>query len=473
MVLFFLALPARLPQLHAQDLKVQITVPSDDATHVLIAATYSPGSSRLSFLNNYGTALGLGDRIESLELSGKNGEPQGAERIAPGEFRAASPGTHFHYSVRMGQPEKAADMAHISWLANGMGYLMLADLLPRFDSTVPASHIAVDFTLPPGWGVASTIRANNGHYLVDDLDKTIFFVGKGLREKSRQVGSMELSFVTATKWRFSDDQALKIAERVVKEYDRRIAPNPNKRAAIFLSSFPAADSEPHWSAETRGSTVAIVFSEGQGGRNALAQLGILFTHELFHLWVPNGLALSGDYDWFFEGFTLYQALRTAVRLGFINFDEYLNTIGRVYQAYLSFPDRDLFSLPEASKRRFTGGSSVVYDKGMLLAFIYDLALRARSDGKLSVEDIYRALFQRPRGAPEDANQAIIAALSAPDGMKELTQSYIVDHASIELERLVSQYGLKIETSGPEKHLVVDRELNRGQSRLLRSLGFRH
>ena len=86
------------------------------------------------------------------------------------------------------------------------------------------------------------------------------------------------------------------------------------------------------------------------------------SHELFHLWVPNSLQLAGDYDWFFEGFTLYQALRTDLRLGLISFNDYLETIARVYDSYLAASDRDALSLIEASERRWTTSSSLVYEK---------------------------------------------------------------------------------------------------------------
>ena len=49
--------------------------------------------------------------------------------------------------------------------------------------------------------------------------------------------------------------------------------------------------------------------------------------------MPNSLRLDGDYDWFFEGFTLYTALVTALELKFINFDELVATLGRVYDSY--------------------------------------------------------------------------------------------------------------------------------------------
>ena len=42
--------------------------------------------------------------------------------------------------------------------------------------------------------------------------------------------------------------------------------------------------------------------------------------------MPNSLKLEGDYDWFFEGFTLYMALRTALELKVIDFKGFLKTL---------------------------------------------------------------------------------------------------------------------------------------------------
>ena len=42
-----------------------------------------------------------------------------------------------------------------------------------------------------------------------------------------------------------------------------------------------------------------------------------------------------------------------------------------------FRDADELSLIDASERRWTTGNAAVYDKGMLVAFLYDLAIRKR------------------------------------------------------------------------------------------------
>jgi predicted metalloprotease with PDZ domain len=97
---------------------------------------------------------------------------------------------------------------------------------------------------------------------------------------------------------------------------------------------------------------------------ALAQISTPLTHELFHLWVPNALTLEGDYDWFYEGFTVYQAARTAVRLDLLTFPEFLNAIGRAYDA--ANAQTNSISLIEASSRRWTTGQSAVYSKSMVV-----------------------------------------------------------------------------------------------------------
>ena len=457
-------------QSQAQDLKIKITFPSNASSEALVEGQYSRGASRFSFQNSYGTALGLGDRIESLQVKTSDGGFTTAERIAPGEFRTPPSCTSFRYAVKLDLPANPSDMAHISWRHGDMGFLMLSDLMPRLDS-LEFEPLVIDFVLPTGWRVASAIPRTAGRFIVQRPDTAIFFAGRSLREITTQVGPLQFGLVTSSKWSFGDSQVIKIASKVLREYARRIVPDPTPRAVLFLAPFPEAGDESHWAAETRGSTTAMIFNEGAERRYAPAQLGIALTHEFFHLWVPNGLALRGEYDWFFEGFTLYQALQTAVGLGYIDFSEYLNTIGRVYQSYLSGSEQDQ-SLVEASKRRFTGGSHVVYDKGMLVAFLYDLTARFESDGHSSLDEVYQSLFKR-RSESQDANQAIINALSSSPGLNEIAHSYIVQNSSIELESLIKRYGLEVQSIGQEKHLVASRELNPRQLRLLRSLGLRH
>jgi predicted metalloprotease with PDZ domain len=162
---------------------------------------------------------------------------------------------------------------------------------------------------------------------------------------------------------------------------------------------------------------------------------VIFTHELLHLWVPNSLRLQGEYDWFFEGFTLYTALVTALELKFINFDEYVATLARVYDSYLSREDG--VSLIDASERRWTTGNSAVYDKGMLVAFLYDLAIRRDSGGKKWLGSLYKNLFATPVTQPANGNEVIIQLLSSTPSGAELAKSYIDGQRELDLKSLLA------------------------------------
>ncbi len=241
----------------------------------------------------------------------------------------------------------------------------------------------------------------------------------------------------------------------------------------MLAPFPGSFGSERWSAETRGTNLVLLIGRNSRAKSLLGQLSVLLSHELFHVWVPNGLALDGDYDWFFEGFTLYQALRCALRLGFIDFQEYLDTLGRVYDSYLASAQRDRISLIEASRRRWTSGSSLVYDKGMLVAFLYDLKLRDKSGNRASLDDVYRELFRRfPAGAQRaDANQAIISVLRHLDGDEQFIKSCIQEPGGIDLETSLLAYGIRAMSSERQKRLLVAEPLTAGQRTLLESLGY--
>src|SRR4030095_11609825 len=215
-------------------------------------------------------------------------------------------------------------------------------------------------------------------FLVPDVDRAVFALGKRLRSSQISASGMNLRLVTDGDWAFADGDALKMGADVLKIGREVFGAMPSQQGTLILIPFPQTVASNKWSAETRGSTVTLLIGKLPSKIAALAQLSVPLTHELLHFWVPNGLNLDGDYDWFYEGFTIYQAARTGVRLDLLQFQEFLDAISRAYGAPRSGSDHDRWSLVEASKRRWTGGESAVYSKSMVIAFLYDLKLRSQS-----------------------------------------------------------------------------------------------
>jgi len=391
--------------------------------------TLAPGRE-WSFRNAYAGVLGLGERIEQFRAFGTNGATVGAKRIVAGEFRSEADATAIEYVVKLPTPG-AGDVAHVSWITGESGFLMLADSLPE-----GLADVLVEFSLPDGWSAQSSFEVLTGRqYQVAEPDRAVFFIGRSLRKQSKRVDGVTIESVIDGAWPFKDEVVLKAAGKVLEEYLDLTGFKLTAKNVVMIAPLPVAVGSVKWRAETRGSTVVLLMDPQATVTNWPGQLGIIFTHELLHLWVPNALRLEGDYDWFFEGFTLYTALVTALELKFINRNEYLATLGRVYDSYLSRPDE--LSLTDASERRWTGGNSVVYDKGMLVAFLYDLAIRRDSGGKTRLGSVYRKLFTRSAVQPANGNEVIIQLLSSTPAGADLAKRYIEGQQELDLKALLA------------------------------------
>jgi predicted metalloprotease with PDZ domain len=451
-----------------------------DSFRALIEGTSAP-ATKWSFLDSYAGLVGLGGRIENFALADAGGSELEVHKIAPGQFQSSKPATRFRYEVNLGSPLRGSDAAMTSWLTKDRGLLVLADLLPNSVHQNPDSITGrVRLKLMDGWrGYSTEAQLSQNEFEIRDVANAVFAIGLHLRSADIIESGMTVRLVTDSDWAFSDQEARELIARVFKAHRDTFGAVPSKQGSVILFPFPQSSGGSNWTAETRGSTVTLLLGKLPSRVGALAQLSTPLTHELFHLWVPNGLALEGNYDWFYEGFTVYQAARTAVRLDLLTFPEFLTAIGRAYDGYLNSIDRDRWSLIEASERRWTAGQTSVYAKSMVVAFLYDLKLRSQSRGKRSVDDVYRKVFQgyrSPEGGgsnakPGDGNRVIIETLAGDVVMQDFVHNFITQAATINLSQELSPYGLTVETVGLRTRVAVGEQLSKQQRDLLRQLGY--
>lgn len=429
-----------------------------------------------SFRNTYGRVIGLGERIDNFRATDSAGLSVAVLRLGIVDFKSERPVSHFSYQVCVTEPANSLDEAHVSWLNEQFGYLMLADLLPSIaPEQQHSAAVQIEFRLPPNWEIASSAQVNReGRFAVPDPDTAVFFIGNDLRVRHKQIGGTEFLFAAVGAWPFPGDYVTAIAARIIKDHARHTGFEIPDRAVLMLAPYRGKEGAERWTAETRGSNVVLLLGPNSPPDVLLGRLSVILTHELFHLWVPGALSFIGDYDWFFEGFTLYQALCSAVRLGLIDFQEYLSTMARVYDSYLATSDRDRLSLVDASRQRWTIGSSLVYDKGMLVGFLCDLSLRILSRNRRSLDNLYRELFRQQRaGGPRvDGNEVLINLLNRELGMEQFTRHYLSTPGAVRLETELSVFGLMVESSDNHSRLKVIQGLSNEERRLLESLGYR-
>ncbi|HEX8142674.1 MAG TPA: hypothetical protein VF553_08770 [Pyrinomonadaceae bacterium] len=457
----------------AQSIDGQISILAVSPPRVRIEGVRSQGASRWSFRNAYASVIGIGDRIENLALTDTQGGAVPVRKLAPGEWKAEGPATHFSYEVKLESPAMATDAAYVSWLTGEHGFLMMGDLLPLSDNG-QTQTASMRLIMPPGWSTGTTeMSGAGGRYEIKDVEHAVFFVGRNRRERHTSVGAMDFTFTTTGEWAFTDEEAARLAASILKEHADTFGGIVEGRAMLALAPFPRSMGAERWSAETRGRTVMLLSGRSPSKIEALSRLSVPLTHELFHLWIPNGLALDGEYGWFYEGFTMYEAMRAAMRLNLLTFQDFLTAIGRAFDAYAFLRDRDKLSLIAASERRWTGPPALVYNKGMLVAFLYDLTLRQKTGGKRSLEDAYRALYRRHQGtqARSDGNRAVLAALNEPADMREFIRRYVEDAGAIDLAATLNAFGLRVDSGGIRTRLFVVDELRGEQRDLLRKFGY--
>lgn len=453
----------------AQIINARISVVSLAPPRVRIEAEQTKGTKVWSFRNAYAGIIGLGERVENLSLYDAQGLEVAARKLAAGEYEAAREATKVRYELKLDPPRETNETAHVSWLTPARGMLMAGDLLP-----LPLARVKMSLTLPERWKVATLETRNSGGlYEIESAESSIFFVGADLRETQTNVRGMNAVFATAGEWAFADQDVLTVLRDVLEQHVRVAGIVPRERALILLAPFPQTVDGGRWSAETRGGTVVFLSGRAASKSAGLARLSVPLAHELLHLWVPNALALSGDYDWFYEGFTVYQAMRVSVGLGYLTFQDYLDSLARAYDLYLAQRERDDLSLLDASTRRWGGSGAAVYQKGMIVAALYDLSVRHQSRGKRSLEDVYRLLFrgQRASGERREGNAEVIAALNSVSGSGEFSKRYIQSAHRLDLTNALDAFGLQSERTGGRTRIIVSNSLSRSQRDLLRQMGY--
>jgi hypothetical protein len=472
-LVFFVCLAAtavsRPLQVKTRALEVKISVASLSPARVHVEGRRGAGATAWSFRNFYGSIAGLAERVENFTLSDDGGAGVEVRKLAPGEFAAARAATRFAYDVRLAPPAFASDAAHVSWLGASHGLLMPGDLLPQ-----PLADAKVTIQLPAGWAVSTVDeKGPDGAFDLGDAERAVFAVGRDLREKRGRAGRTDFALAIAGEWAFDDGEAARSIEEILDIYNDLTRAAPAPRASVVLLPMPRPVPGNVWAAETRGSMVVLVSGSLPSKLAAKAQLDGSLTHELFHLWVPNGLALEGEYDWFYEGFTNYVALRVAMRRGQLTFNDYLNTLGLEFDAYRVARGAKESSLVEASQRRWAGAAPLIYHKGALVAFLYDLTLRRETAGKSSLEDAYPELLRRHArgGERAEGNRALVELLGGMSRMRDFVGRYVTGSDEINLSQAIEAFGLRVEPGGARTHVGVMPSADARQRELLRKLGY--
>ena len=218
------------------------------------------------------------------------------------------------------------------------------------------------------------------------------------------------------------------------------------------------------------STSAPKFSEP--GDGYVKFLG-LCSHEYFHTWNVKRIkpAAFAPYDlqaetytpllWLFEGFTSYYDDLLLLRSGLITEAVYLKLLGKSVGGVLRGSGRTKQSVADSSfdawskyyRQDENAPNAIVsyYGKGSLIALAFDLTIRAKTEGRKSLDDIMLALWQRfghdfypsvGRGVTEAEVEALFDEVSGLK-LKPMFDRYVRGTEDLPLAKLYAPFGVKL------------------------------
>jgi predicted metalloprotease with PDZ domain len=409
-----------LHDLHAHQYRVTLTLPTPAAAQRLSLPVWIPGSYMVREFARHLSRLEArqGERAVALTQIDKT------TWQAACKGRAALAVSYLVYAFDTS--------VRAAFLDASRGFFNGTSLCLRVEGRENEVHAIELGALPRGWQVATSMTAQGKHgYVAGDYDELVdhpFEFGAFWRGEFTAHGVVH-ELVVAGAWPGFDSARLladakRICDAEIVFWHGGKQPKPPFDRYLFLLN---AVDDGYGGLEHRASTALIA------KRRDLPQHGVavmtegyasllgLISHEYFHAWNvkrlrPAELATI-DYRrenhtpllWFFEGVTSYYDDLLLLRAGLIDVPRYLGLLAKTINNVALMPGREVQSVAQASFDAWvkyyrsdenTPNATVsYYAKGSLVALALDLTLR--NEGRGTLDELMRLLWQRSRGGPID------------------------------------------------------------------------
>jgi predicted metalloprotease with PDZ domain len=350
----------------------------------------------------------------------------------------------------------------------------------RFE-TAAARNWRVATQLWPG-ADARTFTAPNLQYLMDSPAELSAFV---LRSFTVPDGERASTFRMAVHHQGTDaevDELAAGAERVVREARNVFGEFPAFETGSYTFIADYLPTVVPDGMEHRNSTILTSRRSIRTDREDLLKA---ISHEFFHVWnverirprslEPFNLDEANPCSelWLAEGFTDYYGPLVLVRAGLTTAEDFASEVGAMVSAVRGSPARLTGTLEDMSRlATVVDGAAIAdvvglrsrflsyYTWGGAVALGLDLTLRDRSDGRVTLDNFMRLLWQRygkPGGrAPGDVDQPyttadLEAALAIVSGDEDFARSffarYIQGHDVIDYDLLLERAGFVWRSGG--------------------------
>jgi len=262
---------------------------------------------------------------------------------------------------------------------------------------------------PAGWTYVSDLeQLKDGRGKVNDVVHSLILAAPDLKVETRRTGGAPVRVAVRGAYGFDQKTFSDLVVRIVaaeRDFWKggktpflvTLAPLANKAGATSL----------------RGTNLEDGFAVIATPNTPLEMYRVLLTHEYFHTWNPvqvgglvDGPQEPKDY-WASEGFTDFYARRLALRYGLIDLQGFADAWNEALARYWS---SGVNTTPNARMVETFWADEALhklpYDRGSLLAVLFDKRIRDASGGKRSMDDVMFAMRDLAGSTPKTQYGAV-------------------------------------------------------------------
>lgn len=325
---------------------------------------------------------------------------------------------------------------------------------------------------PRGWDIACGLDRRGDTLYASDYDRLAdspIEIGRFQRYRFK-AGGKQHEFVIHGQGNYQARQLVVDTKKIVQAASQIFGEIPYDRYVFLLhtSNVPSGGLEHAYSTSLQ--TGMFDFKPRERYERVLN----LIAHEYFHLWnvkriVPANI-IPFDYRremytsllWVMEGVTSYYSPVILVRAKLLKPKDFLKQTAKMIKSYREKPGRLVQSLAESShdawiKHYQPHEHSInsyisYYEKGQLVGMLLDLELRARTNNRVSLDDVMRTLFEefakRGRGVGEGDVQAVVERLSGRS-FETFFRDCVYGVKELDFERAFRLAGLSLKKKAAE------------------------
>ncbi len=336
-------------------------------------------------------------------------------------------------------------------------------LQPMGHRTTPST---LTFQLPAGWNLITPLKATDDpmKFIASDYDALVDApaeMGKFDRTDF-EIDGKPHHFIATPAGVFSKENTAQYIEMLKKAAlaEKSIFGELPYDNYVYYYFFAPPESNASGTLEHNNSFVAFA----PGARATPEQMITTGAHEFFHLWNVRRMRPVGmqpyDYStedetpllWVSEGFTNYYASLSIYRAGIIDQESWLSRTAGAIAGMENNEARNYISPANASVSTWVGYDSPVafgisyYTAGQNLGALLDLSIRNDTDGRSSLDDVMRALYnetyKRGKGFTTEDVISIINKLTKKD-YHDFFARYISDVQIPDYDKIFGYAGMTV------------------------------